>query len=242
MIAKLVARGATRDEARNALRSALDRTQLAPLRSNAGFLYACLGQPAFAEGSIDTGLIEREGEALLPPAVPSQAAIDAAARFYRDSAGDRPFATAAFGFRLNRPARDMVDKYIGRTHVVGVTGMTGRPAVSPVISSSDDGLLITERGCTYVARLRPPPPPPLGGAGATGNGAILAPMPGRVTAIHVAQGDKVTKGQKLVTMEAMKMEHGLTAPFDGEVAELDVTLGAQVGESAMLVRVTQADD
>ena len=46
-------------------------------------------------------------------------------------------------------------------------------------------------------------------------------MPGRVIAVEVAAGDAVTKGQKLVTLEAMKMEHGLVAPFDGTVAELN---------------------
>src|SRR3546814_13143516 len=55
--------------------------------------------------------------------------------------------------------------------------------------------------------------------GVAGDGAILSPMPGKVIAVDVAAGDKVTKGQKLLTLEAMKMEHSLTAPFDGIVAE-----------------------
>ena len=46
-------------------------------------------------------------------------------------------------------------------------------------------------------------------------------MPGKVTAVEVAQGEKVAKGQRLLTLEAMKMEHALTAPFDGTVAELN---------------------
>ena len=45
-------------------------------------------------------------------------------------------------------------------------------------------------------------------------------MPGKVTAVEVTQGEKVAKGQRLLTLEAMKMEHALTAPFDGTVAEL----------------------
>ena len=56
-------------------------------------------------------------------------------------------------------------------------------------------------------------------------------------AVDVRQGDRVAKGQKLVTLEAMKMEHSLAAPFDGIVAELDVREGAQVTEGTMLVRV-----
>ena len=75
-------------------------------------------------------------------------------------------------------------------------------------------------------------------AGATtSDGAILAPMPGRVTAVEVAEGGTVTKGQRLVTLEAMKMEHSLTAPFDGMVAELNAAPGAQVSEGTLLVRI-----
>ena len=62
-------------------------------------------------------------------------------------------------------------------------------------------------------------------------------MPGKVTAVDVSQGDKVAKGQRLLTLEAMKMEHALTAPFEGTVAELSATAGAQVSEGTLLVRV-----
>jgi 3-methylcrotonyl-CoA carboxylase alpha subunit len=65
-------------------------------------------------------------------------------------------------------------------------------------------------------------------------------MPGRVIAVDVAAGDAVAKGQRLVTLEAMKMEHGLDAPFDGTVAELDVVVGGQVSEGTLLVRVDRA--
>ncbi|RYD40714.1 MAG: biotin/lipoyl-binding protein, partial [Sphingomonadales bacterium] len=73
------------------------------------------------------------------------------------------------------------------------------------------------------------------------DGAILSPMPGKVIAVEVAAGDKVTKGQKLLTLEAMKMEHSLTAPFDGVVAELNATAGAQVQVEALLVRIEKED-
>jgi len=79
------------------------------------------------------------------------------------------------------------------------------------------------------------------GAGSASDGAILAPMPGKVISVDVAAGDKVTKGQKLLVLEAMKMEHALTAPFDGTVAELTVTPGAQVQVEALLVRVEQEE-
>jgi biotin carboxyl carrier protein len=64
-------------------------------------------------------------------------------------------------------------------------------------------------------------------------------MPGKVVALAVAVGDKVTKGQPLLTLEAMKMEHALAAPFDGEVEALSVAVGDQVTEGAALVRLAE---
>jgi len=75
---------------------------------------------------------------------------------------------------------------------------------------------------------------------AAGDGAILAPMPGKVTSVEVAAGEAVTKGQRLLTLEAMKMEHGLVAPFDGVVAELNTIAGAQVQVDAVLVRIEKS--
>jgi 3-methylcrotonyl-CoA carboxylase alpha subunit len=78
-------------------------------------------------------------------------------------------------------------------------------------------------------------------AGAAADGAILSPMPGRIIAVDVAAGATVTKGQKLVTLEAMKMEHSLVAPFDGTVAELNAETGGQVSEGAVLARIERAE-
>jgi len=69
------------------------------------------------------------------------------------------------------------------------------------------------------------------------DGDIVAPMPGKVTAVEVSQSEKVSKGQRLLTLEAMKMEHALTAPFDGTVAELNVAPGQQVAVEASLARI-----
>ena len=77
-----------------------------------------------------------------------------------------------------------------------------------------------------------------GASGITASsGTILSPMPGKIIAVDVTVGQAVTKGQKLVTLEAMKMEHSLTAPFDGTIAELNAEAGGQVSEGMLLVRV-----
>jgi 3-methylcrotonyl-CoA carboxylase alpha subunit len=100
------------------------------------------------------------------------------------------------------------------------------------------GILITNRGATHlVTEYRP-----TGAAGgATSDGALISPMPGKIIAVEVRQGDQVVKGQKLVTLEAMKMEHSLTAPFDGVVAELDAAEGGQVSEGALLARIEKPE-
>jgi 3-methylcrotonyl-CoA carboxylase alpha subunit len=66
-------------------------------------------------------------------------------------------------------------------------------------------------------------------------------MPGRIVSVEVAQGQAVTAGQKLLVLEAMKMEQALTAPFDGTVETLNAVAGAQVQVDALLVKVAKAE-
>ncbi|KFG89000.1 3-methylcrotonyl-CoA carboxylase subunit alpha [Sphingobium herbicidovorans NBRC 16415] len=223
MIAKLIAYGSTREEARIALAQALDRSVVWPLRTNAGFLVKALAHPDFAGGTVDTGLIAREGEALMPATLPSDAVLKAASARLGG-------AGALWGFRLNGARRQrgrvLVDGHPVETDLdAGHSGLAA-PALTR--------LLVTEHGRSWEIR---PFRASAGRAAAAGDGAILAPMPGRIIAVSVAQGDKVVKGQKLVTLEAMKMEHGLVAPFDGTVDEMPFGQGAQVQEGTLLVRV-----
>ncbi|MCB1366776.1 MAG: DUF2118 domain-containing protein, partial [Rhodobacteraceae bacterium] len=81
----------------------------------------------------------------------------------------------------------------------------------------------------------------LGDAAAAGN-VIEAPMPGLVKAVFVAAGDQVKTGDRLAVLEAMKMEHVLTAARDGVVAEVLVDQGAQVEPHAALIRLEEAGD
>lgn len=74
---------------------------------------------------------------------------------------------------------------------------------------------------------------------ASGESRILSPMPGLVRLVSVAEGASVAKGDRLVTMEAMKMELSLTAPRDGKVATVNVVAGDQVNEGALLVQLEE---
>ena len=71
--------------------------------------------------------------------------------------------------------------------------------------------------------------------------SIIAPMPGKVLSVEVAAGQTVTKGQRLLVLEAMKMEHALVAPFDGTVAELSAVAGGQVQVEALLLRIEASE-
>ncbi|MGA7466084.1 MAG: biotin carboxylase N-terminal domain-containing protein [Mycobacterium sp.] len=73
-------------------------------------------------------------------------------------------------------------------------------------------------------------------------GSLVAPMPGNVIRIGATVGDTVTAGQPLIWLEAMKMEHTITAPADGVLAELNVDTGHQVEVGAVLARVDAPDD
>ncbi len=220
MIAKVIARGASRDQARERLAGMLAGSAVWPVRTNASFLVKALAHPAFVAGDVDTGLIGRDGEAMAEPPVPSGAVLSKAAERLSWHV-DQP------GFRLNtapvRTANFLLD---GDNVTIELTGK-GRP-------DPDAAVVVTESGQAWqLTRWRHHSAP----AGTIGDGAILSPMPGRIIAVAVEPGQAVTRGQKLLTLEAMKMEHTLVAPFDGIVAELTATPGAQVQVEALLARI-----
>ncbi|MDR7102505.1 biotin carboxylase N-terminal domain-containing protein [Croceicoccus sp. BE223] len=220
MIAKVIAHGSTRAEASERLGAMLKDTAVYPVKTNAAFLVKALAHPQFAAGKVDTGLIGRDGVAMAQPPVPSDAALSrAAARLVPKS--------SVPGFRLNAAprcrSRFLLD---GEAIEIAISGHGREP---PATSA-----LVTENGQAWL--LTPWRKQGAHGA-AAGDGAIVAPMPGKITAVYVAQGDVVTTGQKLLTLEAMKMEHTLTAPFDGTVTEINATAGAQVQVDALLARI-----
>ena len=75
----------------------------------------------------------------------------------------------------------------------------------------------------------------------TAPGSLLAPMPGSIMRVAVSQGDRVERGQPLLWLEAMKMQHQISAPTAGVVAELHITEGQQVDVGAVLAVVEEDD-
>jgi len=227
MIAKVIAWGEDREEARERLGEMLEDSAVWPVKTNAPFLVKALRHPDFAAGKIDTGLIGREGEALATPPVPSAESLRAAARSLVP-------VTLAPGLRLNAaPARSAWFLLDGEKVEIELDGEgEDEDGEEPA-----PGVLVTEQGQAWL--LSPWRRDGAHGA-AAGSGAVLAPMPGKVIAVDVTAGQAVTKGQKLLTLEAMKMEHTLTAPFDGTVTELTAAAGQQVQVETLLVKIEEA--
>ncbi|WP_176593993.1 acetyl/propionyl/methylcrotonyl-CoA carboxylase subunit alpha [Sphingobium sp. EM0848] len=224
MIAKVIAHGSTREQAIERLGEMLEDTAVWPVKTNAAFLVKALAHPQFAAGTVDTGLIGRDGEALAQPPVPSDAMLAKAAMQLVPK-------SRVPGFRLNAEphgrARFLLD---GETVEIPLNGHG--------VERPRESVLATEKGQVWL--LEPWRKQGVHGA-AAGDGAILAPMPGRVISVAVSEGQQVAKGQKLLTLEAMKMEHTLTAPFDGVVAELKTSAGSQVQVEALLARIEERD-
>jgi 3-methylcrotonyl-CoA carboxylase alpha subunit len=240
MIAKLIVHADTRDAAAARLATVCADVEVWPIRTNAAFLATLLREPDFLAGDITTGFIAAEGERLTASAPLSDAmAVHGLTLLREGLRGEWPIGDRLTGFRLNASVRDRSGMVIdGATREVeidqqSVGHLFGDEDFGNRFIGDGSGFILFEGGNPHRVTLRHDANT---GAGAS-NGTLLAPMPGRITAVEVAPGDAVTKGQRLVTLEAMKMEHALTAPFDGVVAELNATPGAQVQVDALLVRV-----
>ncbi|MFF5188293.1 acetyl/propionyl/methylcrotonyl-CoA carboxylase subunit alpha [Streptomyces sp. NPDC000345] len=103
-----------------------------------------------------------------------------------------------------------------------------------------DGTWLGRDGDAWHVRDHDPVAASLTGAAHSGADSLTAPMPGTVTVVKVAVGDEVTAGQSLLVVEAMKMEHVISAPHAGTVAELDVTPGTTVAMDQVLAVITPA--
>jgi acetyl/propionyl-CoA carboxylase alpha subunit len=234
LIAKLIAWGPTREGATEALAEACAGVETWPLQTNAAFLAKCLDDPDFLAGRIDTDFIEARIDRLATPAGPSPNLAGAAAEALGALAAEGASAPSAglVGFRLNAPPRATVRLWCdGQPLVVHLDGED----VEADLLDTGEGLVLFESGTAF--RFTTDPPDPEVGAGAGGDGSVVAPLPGRVVAVPVAEGARVARGDVLVVIEAMKMEHGLIAPFDGVVEGLSAAVGDQVREGEALARV-----
>ncbi|MFE6997001.1 acetyl/propionyl/methylcrotonyl-CoA carboxylase subunit alpha [Microbacterium sp. NPDC057659] len=250
MIAKVIAHGTDRAAALARLDAALADTVLLGLESNIAFLRTLLADPAVVAGDMDTGLIDR-----MPPfedPAPSAAALSAAASVAESAAADgaRPHASPLWrsgdGWRLGDATVPRVQWFEASD---GTLVSTELPLLGPseggvqVAVAPDGTIWVHDDGAASALH-------PLSrreaaahrlanrerAEGAT-SPELRAPMPGAVTVVHASDGDAVTAGQRIVTIEAMKMEHPLLAPHDGVLA-LHASVGDQVSRDQLLAVVT----
>jgi 3-methylcrotonyl-CoA carboxylase alpha subunit len=321
MIAKLIVHGEDRHTARTRMAQALAQVHVVGLHTNTAFLGRLMRDEAFAAADLDTGLIERRRDSLLPPARPAAPRIlalataallareglpratsapryDGAVRTERmphagswphgagDAAlgqahGDAQAHTAAHaltaadpwnardGWRLDgRYARSVrwMDRDARRTLTLArqgdawslvldgasmplqwhaspldatglswtVRALTGDDDARGTVVWQEDTAHVFHDGEAYALALDDP----LAHAGeehGEHGGDMTAPMPGKIIAIEVRAGDTVSKGQPLLVMEAMKMEHTIAAAADGEVQDVFYAVGDQVPEGAVLI-------
>jgi 3-methylcrotonyl-CoA carboxylase alpha subunit len=259
MVAKLIGRGQTRDEAFDRLAAALEQTIVAGPRSNLGFLMALCRSASVRKGDFDTGFIDSNlaGLGAVPQGLDCGAAAFGAQRLLArdqlpaldrsdDTSGEiqSPWDVAdAFQIsgtrRLTLPiiadgelaAAEVV--YTAKGTELSVGGV--EPATDAVAVADSDVVFVLRRGRQTKVSLRD-----LGLAEAGDHdksGLVRAPMHGKVLALLVEKGARVTRGQRVAIIEAMKMEHTIVAPIDGVVTEIAVAKDAQIAEGARLMVV-----
>ncbi len=193
-----------------------------------------LRHPDFRAGDIDTNFIARYPQLTEPPLV-SERVLAAAAWCLMGAAaqsGNDPW-NVTDSFRLAGRARRTIAFVVDGKRVAVAVPHSGE-GLPPAFRLADGSIAVVDDGETFVLE----PHDPLYDAETEENvsGSIAAPMPGRVVAVHVVPGQKVRRGDALLVLEAMKMEHTLTAPRDGVVEAVGAAAGDQIAEGTVLVR------
>ena len=267
MMAKLIAWAPSRDAAARRLAAALARARIHGPDTNRDLLVSVLRNPVFRSGQADTSLLDGYHLAGLAPggrACALAALAAAAADAARNQLAARAPGAALGGWRnvTSQPQRKSYDSPAGRVEAAYLWTRHGIAAVDPpdgsvVVAFGPEHATLEVAGvrCRFdVARSpdavwvdsafgsirlvpveRLPEPARLAEPG-----SLVAPMPGNVVRIEAARGAAVTAGQPVLVLEAMKMEHVITAPSAGVIDELRVAQGDQVAAGDVLAIVARA--
>jgi len=271
MLAKVIAWASTRDEAARRLAAALERAAIHGVTTNRDLLVRVLRHPAFVAGDTHTHFFDLHGLAALaaPLADKGAEALSALAAALADAAGRSASAGTWRGLPTgwrnvpSHPQRKSYEAPTGRVDVAYFLSRDGLAAEGfedvALVSMRPDHVVLDVAGVrqrfavaaydrlvcvdspfssvSLIPVERFPDPQSHVAAG-----SLLAPMPGAVTAVHVAEGDVVQAGQPLLVLEAMKMQHAIAAPDGGVVRSLRVKPGDQVESGAVLVVVTADEE
>jgi 3-methylcrotonyl-CoA carboxylase alpha subunit len=242
MIAKLVVWDLDRDRALQRLTQALSEYRIAGLTTNIGFLYNLATSQAFINGDVNTGYIENHQQEIFRQ---RDADINYAAPFagtaILTSRQQRALASANHSSEPNSPWHLTNSWGLPETTIgVKLQGQEINLAVDVLPDLTDISIietrsgfdLFTPKGFFHCAAIRPD----LGLVNDNiGGGSLRAPMHGTVVTLQVEAGVEVKKGDSLLVMEAMKMEHCIEAPSDGLVTEFYFQPGDLVDGGAELL-------
>jgi geranyl-CoA carboxylase alpha subunit len=269
MLAKVIARGVTRDDARRRLIAALENTVAFGLTTNRDFLVAVLRHPAFAAGEATTSFIERYfppgSDALRRPKPgPRFVALAAVLLFEARRGGGvnhRPAwsSTGAPSWPLRLTIGDA--QHEATATVIGddrYRVALGADTIEVAIEDRADGAIrFTTSGVQQTARfalhdgtlylddhgvvaaIRETTLDAAAASRRDGSARLLAPMNGAIVSVFANAGDTVTKGQRVVVLEAMKMQHEIFAERDGVIDKILVKPGDQVATRQLLVELKQ---
>lgn len=229
MIAKMIASAETRTSAIAALEDMCLGTGVFPIKTNARFLANCLSHPRFIAGQLSTNFISDESDSL----------------FYEDALQEDmeslsfamvPKATNADfgvtdGWRLNQPPRETFTRTLnGEDLTLRITPTTQdlKSHVKRVHLPKGDVVFVD--GLSYLLENMA-----AGAADAVGGNALTASMPGKIIAVNTKPGEKVSAGDPLIVMEAMKMEMTLEAPREGVVEEVKFGVSDLVSDGEVLL-------
>ncbi|MHC8306674.1 acetyl/propionyl/methylcrotonyl-CoA carboxylase subunit alpha [Pseudomonas sp. PB3P13] len=266
MLGKIIAHGATREEARRKLLRAVQDSVLFGVQSNQRLLAGLLDHPQFLEGEFSTGFIPAwfgDHPCLQPHLPHAKELAIAAALFYQAATLSHPVALAGWRNNASVPLNyrigledqewpvllqtvrgepyqiDVAEQVFqlnvlacdGRWATLEIDGIRQRYAFQLEAGqlwlwTRPGGLHLLDRTQTLI-----------GGATRVTSGTLKAPMDGAIVDVLVAEGTRVNKGQLLVVLEAMKMEHPLKSGIDGVLKRLQVQVGDQVKNRQILLEV-----
>ncbi|SDJ86133.1 acetyl-CoA/propionyl-CoA carboxylase, biotin carboxylase, biotin carboxyl carrier protein [Lentzea albidocapillata subsp. violacea] len=257
MLAKVIAHGRTREEALRRLDHALGRMVLLGVTTNIPFLRALLRDEDVRSGALDTGLVERKLDSLTSAEIPDDVYVAAGLERSLQPHGDDPWDQLG-GWRVGEHAwttwriNDVDVRVRGEEVAVGagepVRARARREGADLLVGSrryamarDGDVLWLGHDGASWALVEAEFLVGAAVGAAASG-GPVKSPMPGTVLVVRARQGEEVTAGQALFVVEAMKMEHTVTAPVDGVLAEVNVQAGQQVALDQVLALVVSHEE
>ena len=262
MIAKVTAKGNTRDAALDALSNALGNSVIAGPRHNLGFLKALADAKGFREGRFDTGFIARwmdergdepdtggeEARALAALALIAQEEERIAAMMAARSNDIHSPWAANDSFQLGGPRAhglalagengiETADLRWEADGTLAARPRGGAPRLDASVVETADGLIVLLDGRQW----RFSRPNYEAGDAEEGDGVVRAPMHGSVVEIAVKAGDQIEKGDRVGVVEAMKMEHAMRAPVAGVIEKVLAEPGAQVAQGDAIAVIAGGD-